>query len=175
VFHERDLLRANGRWRGLDPEYAAPLVDWFLREFRPVTFRPEHARGLRAAMRYRLRGPAGGEWTLTVADGACRVERGGDGRVDVTLVADAEELVAAAQARAAPWVGGLARTIDWIRGPARAEDTVAAITGITSLARGMALRSIRLGGNRTIARRLNRAFWHFWERTAMTEANIAKG
>src|SRR5205823_9967690 len=59
----------------------------------------------------------------TVADGACRVERGADRRVDVTLVADPEALVAAAQARAAPWVGRLARTVDWIRGRARAEDT----------------------------------------------------
>ena len=172
VFHERDLLMANHRWTGLDPEYTAPLVDWFLREFRPATFRPERAQGLGAAMRYRLRGPAGGEWTLIVANGACRVEPGGDGRVDVTLVADAEELVAAAQARAAPWVGRLARTVDWIRGPRRAEDTVAAITGTTSLAWAMARRRIRLGGNRTVAARLNRAFWHFWQRTTMTAANL---
>jgi uncharacterized protein (TIGR03083 family) len=175
VFHERDLLRANGRWKGLDAEYAGPLVDWFLRELRPAMFRPERARDLRAVMRYRLRGPGGGDWTLTVTDGACRVERGGDGRVDVTLVADAENLFAAAQARAAPWVGRVARAVDWIRGPARAEDTVAAITGITSLAGAVALRRIRVGGNRAVAARLNRAFWHFWERTAMTAANIAKG
>ena len=175
VFHERDLLRANGRWKGLDAEYAAPLVDWFLRELRPAMFRPERARELRAAMRYRLRGPGGGDWTLTVTDGACRVERGADGRVDVTLVAEAEDLFAAAQARAAPWVGRVARAVDWIRGPARAEDTVAAITGITSLARAVALRRIRVGGNRAVAASLNRAFWHFWERTTMTVANIAKG
>lgn len=175
LFHERDLLLANGRWNGLAPEYAAPLVDWFVREFRPATFRPERAQGLRAKMRYRLRGPAGGEWTLTVADGACRVDRGGEARVDVTLVADAEELIAAAQGRAAWWVGRLARTVDWIRGPARAEDTVAAITGMTSLGRALALRHVRVGGNRAIAARLSRAFWHFWERTAMTQANVAKG
>jgi len=175
VFHERDLLDADRRWKGLDPEYAAPLVDWFLRELRPAMFRPERAHRLRAAMRYRLRGPGGGDWTLKVADGACRVERGGDGRVDVTLVADAEDLVAAAQGRAAPWVGRVARTVGWIRGPARTEDTVAAITGITSFARAVVLRRIRVGGDRALANRLNRAFWHFWERTAMTAANIAKG
>jgi uncharacterized protein (TIGR03083 family) len=175
LFHERDLLLANARWNGFDPAYAAPLVDWFVREFRPATFRPERAQGLRATMRYRLRGSAGGEWTLTVADGVCRVDRGGDARVDVTLVADAEELVAAAQGRAAWWVGRLARAVDWIRGPARAEDTVAAITGIASLGRALALRRIRVGGNRAIAARLNRAFWHFWERTAMTQVNVAKG
>jgi len=175
VFHERDLLLASGRWRELDAEYAAPFVDWFLRELRPATFRPERARGLTATMRYRLRGPAGGEWTMTVADGACRVERGGEGRVDVTLVADAETLVAAAQARAAPWVGRLARMVEWMRGPRRAEDTVAAITGTASLAWAVARRRIRVGGDRRVAARLNRAFWHFWDRTAMTAANIARG
>src|SRR5439155_787484 len=83
-----------------------------------------------ATMRYRLGGAAGGEWWLAVADGTCRVDRaeGGTRRPDVTLEADAEELVAAAQARAAPWVGRLARTVDWVRGPGRAEDVAAAIT-----------------------------------------------
>src|SRR5690348_16822191 len=156
VFHERDLLLATGRWRGFDAEYTAPLVDWFLRELRPANFRPERARGLAATMRYRLRGPAGGEWTMTVADGACRMARGSDGRVDVTLVADAEDLVAAAQARAAPWVGRLARMVEWVRGPKRAEDTVAAITGTTSLAWAVARRRIRVGGDRSEERRVGK-------------------
>ncbi|HEX9217374.1 MAG TPA: maleylpyruvate isomerase N-terminal domain-containing protein [Gemmatimonadales bacterium] len=175
VFHERDLLAVGGTWRGLDAECAAPLVDWFLREFRPATFRPERANGLRATVLYRLTGSAGGEWSLTLADGVCRVDRGAGARPDVTLEADAEQLMAAAQARAAPWVGRLARTVDWIRGPARAEDVVAAITGMASLGAGLALRRIRVRGDRAIARRVNRAFWHFWERTEMTKANIAKG
>jgi len=175
VLHERDLLAANGAWRGLDPAYAAPLVDWFLREYRPATFRPERSDGLRATMRYRLTGPAGGEWSLTVADGTCRVERHAPARSDVTLEADAEQLFAAAQARAAPWVGRLARSVDWVRGPARAEDVAAALTGIASLGWALALRRIRVTGNRLIANRLTRAFWHFWERTAMTRTNIAKG
>jgi hypothetical protein len=140
---------------------STPLPSWTgLSE----SYCPERARGLRAVLRYRLRGSSGGEWTLTVADGACRVDRAGNGRVDMTLVADAEELVAAAQARAAPWLGRLARAIDWIRGPARAEETVAAITGMTSLAWADAFRRLRVGGDRAIAARLNRAFWHFWER-----------
>src|SRR5881628_2492733 len=175
VLHERDLLAANGAWRGLDATYAAPLVDWFLREYRPATFRPERADGLRATMRYRLSGPGGGEWSLTVADGTCRVERQAPTRSDVTLEADAEQLFAAAQARVAPWVGQLARSVDWVRGPARAEDVAATLTGIASLGWALALRRIRVTGNRAIASRLTRVFWHFWERTAMTQANIAKG
>jgi len=174
VLHERDLLAANGAWRGLDATYAAPLVDWFLREYRPATFRPERADGLRATMRYRLSGPGGGEWSLTVADGTCRVERQAPTRSDVTLEADAEQLFAAAQARVAPWVGQLARSVDWVRGPARAEDVAATLTGIASLGWALALRRIRVTGNRAIASRLTRVFWHFWERTAMTQANIAK-
>ncbi len=177
VFHERDLLAVHGAWGRLDPEYAAPLVDWFVREYRPATFRPDRSDGLRATMRYRLGGAAGGEWWLAVADGICRVDRaeGGTRRPDVTLEADAEELVAAAQARAAPWVGRLARTVDWVRGPGRAEDVAAAITGTASLAWALARRRIRVSGDRALASRLNRAFWHFWQRTAMTRANIAKG
>ena len=175
VFHERDLLVANGRWGGLDPETAAPLVDWFLREFRPATFRPERAQGVRAAATYRLSGPAGGDWTLAVADGACRVDQRSATDAVVTVEADAEDLVAAAQARAAPWVGRLARTADWIQGPSRAEDVVARITGMASLAWALARRRVRIGGDRVAAACLNGAFWHFWERTAMTEANIKKG
>lgn len=175
VFHERDLLIAQGRWRGLDAQLAAPLVDWFLREFRPATFRPERAGDLRAAAAYRLSGPAGGEWTVTVAEGACRVEPGIAPDAVVTVEADVEGLLAAAQARAAPWVGQLARAGDWLQGPARAEDLVARITGMTSLAWALALHRIRVRGDRATAARLNRAFWHFWERTAMTAANIAKG
>lgn len=175
VFHERDLLLANRRWTGLDAEYTAPLVDWFLRELRPATFRADRAAGLTATMRYRLHGPAGGAWTMTVKDGTCSVDRGGEGRVDVTLVADAEALVAAAQARAPAWVGQVARMLEWTRGAKRAEDTVAAITGTASFGWALARRRIRVGGNRKIATRLNRAFWHFWERTIMTATNIARG
>ena len=175
VFHDRDLLLASGRWRGLDAEYAAPLVDWFLREFRPATFRPERAVDLSANAVYRLSGAAGGEWTLTVADGTCRVEQRAASDAAIIVEADAEALVAAAQARAAPWVGRLARAADWIQGAARAEDVVARITGLASFASALAARRIRLRGDRATATRLNGVFWHFWERTAMTAANIAKG
>jgi hypothetical protein len=175
VFHERDLLVAGRSWKGLDPEYAGPLVDWFLREFRPATFRPDRARGLRGSIAYRLSGRAGGDWTLTVANGACTVRRGLGEDLDASLEADAEDLVVAAQARAVPWIGRVARAVDWLRGPARAEDFVATVTGTASLSWALARRRIRLGGNRALAARVNRAFWHFWERTPMTEANIKKG
>jgi len=175
VLHERDLSVASGRWDHLDPQYAAPLVDWFIRELRPATFRPERARGLQVTVWYRLSSAAGGEWTLTVANDACRVERGHGGSPDVTVEADAEDLVTAAQGRAPSWVGRFARAVDGFRGRARAEDVAAKITGIASLAWTLARRRIRILGNRALASRLNHAFWHFWERTRMTEVNIAKG
>ena len=103
------------------------------------------------------------------------MERGSAADANVTIEADAEALVAAAQARAAPWIGRLARAADWIQGSARAEDVVARITGMASFAWALAKRRIRVRGDRATAARLNHAFWHFWERTAMTAANIAKG
>ena len=105
VVHERDLLLTAGRWKGFDPEWSNGLVDWFMRELRPALFRPERAAGLRARVLYRLSGPIGGEWTLVVSDGRCHVERGAVGSADVEVEADAEDVVASAQARAAPWVG----------------------------------------------------------------------
>jgi hypothetical protein len=69
----------------------------------------------------------------------------------------------------------VARVLEWTRGAKRAEDTVAAITGTASLGWALARRRIRVGGNRKIATRLNRAFWHFWQRTTMTATNIARG
>ena len=69
----------------------------------------------------------------------------------------------------------LARSVEWIRGPARAEDVVAKITGVAALAGAVALRRIRVHGNRALAQRLTGAFWHFWQRTEMTAHNIALG
>ena len=45
----------------------------------------------------------------------------------------------------------------------------------TRNARELARRRLPVDGNRQIARRLTAAFWHFWERTAMTAVNIARG
>lgn len=175
VLHERDLLVAARAWKGLDPTYANPLTDWFLRELRPANFRPERARGLTAVGRYRLTGPSGGEWTMTIAEGRCQVDRGGSGPADFTIAAETEDLITAAQARSAPWMGRVARAFQGIRGAARAEDVVASITGIASGLWAVLSRRVVVSGNRALAGRANQAFWHFWQRTAMTAANIARG
>jgi hypothetical protein len=174
VFHERDLLTAAGQWGGIDPVHSSPLVDWFMREYRTASFRPERATALRAAVRYRLTGVGGGDWTLRVADQTCAVDPGAAVHADVTVEADVEDLIAAALARAAPLVGRVARTLDWVRGPAHAEDAVAAVTGVTSIVVARTTGRIRILGDHALARRVNNAFWHFWQRTDQTAANIAR-
>ncbi len=133
VLHERDLLLVAKRWQGLDPEYAEPLVDWFMRDLRPANFRPERAKGLQAAALYRLRGPGGGEWTLQVSENTCAVEQGAVGHLEVTIEGGTEKILVAAQARAASIFGRLARKVDWICGASHAEEVVAKITGYASL------------------------------------------
>jgi uncharacterized protein (TIGR03083 family) len=175
VFHERDVLRAAGRWNGIDGRWGTPLVDWFMREYRIASFRPERAAGLHAIVAYRLRGAAGGDWTMRISGGRCSAGRGLPDRPDVTVEAKVEDLIAAGLARPAPVVGRIARMVDWVRGPSHTEDVVAAITGASSIAVALLGRRIRVLGNRTIARRVNEAFWHFWQRREQTVANIARG
>ncbi len=174
VFHERDLLLVTRQWKGLDPDVSGPLLDWFLREVRPANFRPEKAAGLRAIALYRLAGAITGEWTMEIADGRCVVEARTAPNPDVTVEADAEDLVAASQARAAPFVGRLARLVDWVRGADRREDVVATITGYASALPAILFGRIRVSGDRALANRINAVFWHFWERTEQTEHNIAQ-
>jgi uncharacterized protein (TIGR03083 family) len=172
VFHERDLTLVTGRWNGLDPEVASPLIDWFLRELHPSQFRPHKATGLRATTAYRLTGAIAGEWTLDIADNACRVELRPAVRADVTIEAEAEELVKASQGRAAPLVGRLARLVDWVAGPNSHEDVTAAITGYASAIPAALLGRIHISGDRALANRVNNSFWHFWERSEQTRYNI---
>jgi uncharacterized protein (TIGR03083 family) len=174
VFHERDLLHGVGRWPGLNAKYGAPLVDWFVREYRVASFRPERAVGLQATVAYRLGGVAGGEWTMRISDGQCSVERGPSADADLTIEADVEDLVAAALARASPVVGHAARLVDQVRGPSHTEDVVATITGVSSLATALAAGRIRIHGSRVIGRRVQGAFWHFWQRRTQTIRNITR-
>ena len=127
-------------------------------------------------MVYRLTGPGGGEWTQLIEHGTCRTLAGGSSECDVLIEGQMEELVSASQGRAAPWVGGFARLVDWIRGPSHTEDVVALITGVASLAWAARLkRSIRVSGDSALADRLDHCFWHFWQRTGQTQYNIARG
>jgi len=174
VFHERDLLIAGGAWAGLQPDWGRPLIDWFFREYRPAIFRPDAIAGLRTTVWYHLTGEVGGDWTMTIADGRCGVERGELLTAELHFGGDAEAVIAAGLARSAPWVGSAARLASRIVRPRDEERFVAKVTGSASLAAAIAARRIRLRGDTTVARKLNRAFWHFWERSAMTERNIGR-
>jgi hypothetical protein len=84
--------------------------------------------------------------------------------------------------RAGAWLAGRrrvpalrTRAADWIQGPARAEDVVARITGMATMAWAVGRHRVRVRGDRATAVRLNRAFWHFWERTAMNGGEYREG
>jgi uncharacterized protein (TIGR03083 family) len=173
LFHERDILLVNGKWRGFAPDNA-PLVDWFMRELRPASFRPERSNGLRATVVYRIRGVGAGAWTMTISGTTCSVVLGATTHPDVVVEADMEDLILAVQGRASPRVGSLARLVARSIGPVHAEDLVAMMTGQASLASALLRRRIRTTGNLAAAYRFNGCFWHFWQRSAQAKANIAR-
>jgi hypothetical protein len=174
IFHERDLLLAADAWRGLDPEFLDPLVDWFLREHRPANFRSDRAGDLAATVHYLLSGAGGGEWTMTIERGSCGTVAGRIGTPDVLVDADTEDLIAAALARAAPWVGWLGRGAARFLPTAAREDFLARATGMASLGSAILSGRVRVTGNSSVTRRLNGCFWHFWERTRQTHENIRR-
>ena len=73
IVHERDLLQVNKRWKGFYPEYTEQLVDWFMREFRPASFRQDRAKDLQAVVLYKLYGIGEGQWTMIIERGQCKV------------------------------------------------------------------------------------------------------
>jgi uncharacterized protein (TIGR03083 family) len=175
MLHERDLLIVNGNWHGMDPDHAEEVVDWFMRELRPANFRPNRAEGFEVTAIYRLSGAGAGEWTLRIADGVCKVESGTTAHPDVVLEANTEDLFVAAQARPAPAIGLLSRSVDWIRGPSHTEDVVAFMTGSVSMLSALLGKRIHISGDGALSNRLNSCFWHFWQRTIQTQENIARG
>ncbi len=57
----------------------------------PAAFRPEKAEGVEAVVQYHLTGEQGGDWVITIRDGACQVEEGTTGNPRLTLDADAAD------------------------------------------------------------------------------------
>jgi putative sterol carrier protein len=51
----------------------------------PTSFNPEAAQGLDAAIQYDITGEGGGNWHLTIADGACQLHEGAHTSPTVTL------------------------------------------------------------------------------------------
>ena len=62
-------------------------------EAMPAVFRPEKAKGVQTVIQFRLSGPEGGDWYVTVADGVLTT---GEGAVDdptATIRMDATDYV----------------------------------------------------------------------------------
>jgi putative sterol carrier protein len=54
-------------------------------------FQPDKAAGVNAVIQYHLTGEEGGDWIITIQDGACKVAEGVAENPKMTLTADAHE------------------------------------------------------------------------------------
>jgi Mycothiol maleylpyruvate isomerase N-terminal domain len=175
LVHERDLMIANNRWKSFDPKFAAPLMDWFMRVFRPAFFRPERANGESALVQYSITGIAGGNWFLSIKDNTCAVYQGTIQNPDIKLTTTVEDLISAALARSTAFTGKLARALEWIVKKEKKEDFTAKLTGIFAGLSSIMLGKINIEGNKHKASTIEKKwFWHFWERTEQTQENILK-
>src|SRR5450432_25152 len=175
LVHERDLMIANKRWKSFDPKFTAPLMDCFMRVFRPAFFRPERAKGESALVQYSITGIAGGNWFLSIKDNACAVYQGTIQNPDIKLTTTVEDLISAALARSTPFTGKLARALEWIVKKEKKEDFTAKLTGIFAGVSSIMLGKINIEGNKHKASAIAKKwFWHFWERTEQTQENILK-
>jgi putative sterol carrier protein len=66
-----------------------PLTELMAR--MPKAFIPEKAEGMEAVVQYELSGEEGGNWVITIKDGACSVEEGVTENPKMTLTADAQD------------------------------------------------------------------------------------
>ena len=57
----------------------------------PKAFIPEKAEGMEAIIQYELSGDEGGNWVISIKDGACSVEEGTTDNPKMTLTADAQD------------------------------------------------------------------------------------
>ena len=57
----------------------------------PKAFLPEKAEGVEAVVQYHLSGDEGGDWVITIADGACTVAEGEIENPKMTLTAEAQD------------------------------------------------------------------------------------
>lgn len=175
VVHERDLMIALRRWDSFDPQYVAPLLDWFMCAFRPAFFRPDRADGISAIIQYHITGNISGDWFMKIENKECRGYRGISENADIKITTTVENLIAAALARSSPFTGKLARSLQWLTKIEKREDFTAFITGsvagISSLIRK---KIIVEGDKKKAALMMKKMFWHFWERTEQTQENISK-
>jgi hypothetical protein len=175
VVHERDLMVANNRWKSFDPQFTAPLMDWFMRAFRPASFRPERAKGESALVQYHITGNSGGNWFLRIQDNVCSAYQGMAENPEIKVTTTVEDLISAALARSSPFTGRLARSLEWIVKEEKREDFTAKFTGIIAGVSSIIRGKIKVEGDKHKAGIATKKwFWHFWERTKQTHENILK-
>ncbi len=62
-----------------------------LMDLMPKAFLPEKAAGVEAVIQYHLSGAQGGDWVITIANGACTVAPGSVEAPKLTLTADSAD------------------------------------------------------------------------------------
>lgn len=64
-----------------------------LMDLMPKAFLPEKAAGVEAVVQYHLTGDQGGDWVITIRDGACTVAQGTAEAPSLTLTAAAGDYI----------------------------------------------------------------------------------
>jgi putative sterol carrier protein len=59
----------------------------------PNRFRPKVAGNLRTTIQFRLLGEDGGDWFMSIAEGACTVDQGETDHPDAVIIMDAADFV----------------------------------------------------------------------------------
>lgn len=59
----------------------------------PEAFRPEKATGVDVVFQYRISGPGGGEWFVSVKEGSCEVKPGAHEKPTTTIIMSDEDFL----------------------------------------------------------------------------------
>jgi hypothetical protein len=172
VVHERDILMAAGKWKGFDSQLLQPLIDWFMCEFRPASFRHEGNEKLGMTISYKLSGLVEGNWTMHLENGKCYTERDAISKPDILIQADTEDLIITSLARANPMTGSMIRKFAYMLPTSKREDFVATATNYFSFGTAILSKRLRINGKRSKVTKLKKAFWHFGERRKQSEPGI---
>ena len=173
LIHERDLLEANKRWKSFDPQFADPVLDWFMRALRPSFFKPEKAKGKSATIQYHVSGPGGGNWFYEIKDGACNAFQGILKSPEITVTTTTDYIVSASFARTRPGFGKLARLLARFIKKEKREDFTAKFLGVITVLTSVLLKYVKVTGDRKKAELISKNwFWQYWDRTEQVQTNI---
>jgi len=175
IVHEQDLMVAINKWQSFNPEYASPILDWFMTSFRPAFFKPGISKNESVTIQYFIVGNIEGTWYLKVENNFCTAYRGTIADPEIKITMTIENLIYVALARSSPITGKIARSVQWLVKKEKREDFTAKFTGIIAGLSMVFSGKIKIEGNKKKATRvMQKWFWHFWERTQQTQENILK-